>query len=220
MQMYEHDDVKKEYNRSASEHKEEYKKVMWASHKSMLNRFYLAMSEIDFNNVKDWLDVGCGTGEFQHIALRKYPHLNASAIDICEELFSYARKKLHSKKVHLTLLDYMDYEGKTFDLITCIGVLQKTSFTPEQFFRKSFNLLNPGGKIFLDTKNVEWEGFKSPGIEPDGSYRSFSPEHLYKSAGNAGLNILKFEGFLPEKNEVVLSNKSRTIFMVCQKEED
>ncbi len=214
--MYEHHQVKKEYTVAAKKHNEEYKKVMWASEQSMLNRFSLAISMLDFSNAKSWLDVGCGTGELQRQVLEKNPKIDAMAIDICDELICFAKDKLQNYKINLSLIDFMNIEEKNFDIITCIGVLQKTSFTPKQFFQKCFDILKPEGKIFLDTKNINWEGY-SEKEQPDATHISFNIEELWKEATSAGLNILKIEGFLPTENKIVMTNESRTIFMICEK---
>ena len=55
-----------EYNQSA-EHPEEFRKVKWGSLESMMNRFYLAMNELPFSKMSDWIDVGCGTGQLANI---------------------------------------------------------------------------------------------------------------------------------------------------------
>ncbi|MHC4873787.1 MAG: class I SAM-dependent methyltransferase [Planctomycetota bacterium] len=215
--MYNHRDVKKEYNAAADKHDEEHKKVMWESKATMENRFHLAMGELDFKKSENWLDVGCGTGELQRLVYIKNPDIKAVGIDISIKLIGYAKSKVRKSNIKFSLCDYMNYNGGPFDIITCIGVLQKTSFTPEQFFHKSFELLSDNGVVFLDTKNINWEGFADTGIKPDKSYKSFEVDKLREAAENACLRVLKIEGFLPKKNKIVMTNQSQTVFMVCTK---
>lgn len=102
--------------------------------KKMLNRFRLVLDELDFAKIDRWLDVGCGTGAFQEMVLTKFPAVKATGLDISEGLLEFASSRPANKDVRFILGDFLDFEEGAYDLISCIGVLQKTTFDISDFF--------------------------------------------------------------------------------------
>lgn len=210
------DEIKNEYNEASREH-DEFAKVKWGSQEKMLNRFRLALSEFDFAEIDRWLDVGCGTGAFQKIVTDQYPSVQAVGLDISEGLLKYASSRGLGPGISFKLGDFMEYRETGFDLISCIGVLQKTTFNMDEFFFHAYSLLNNGGRIFLDTKNINWEAFKQPDFHPEDTHLWFDMDDITGSALKAGFKILKAKGFLPDSGQVVEPEKSHTIFMIGEK---
>jgi cyclopropane fatty-acyl-phospholipid synthase-like methyltransferase len=207
-----------EYNQAA-ENKLEFEKVKWGSQEKMLNRFFQIIKELDFEAVNSWLDIGSGTGAFQAIVNTSFPKLRCIGIDISKGLtdFASSRSDIDFSKTHFVNTDFLDFKSEKFDLITCVGVLQKTNFEIDDFFSKTYDLLNPGGRFLLDTKNIEWEAFLQDGFEPEKSHRWFFSNDLVNSASSSGFKNIQVKGFIPGENSIVEPNKSHTIFVTGKK---
>lgn len=215
-QKYSLSEIEAEYN-LAAKHNCEFKKVKWASHEKMINRFYLAMKELSFNISSSWLDVGCGTGAFQALVGTNFPHIRSLAIDISQELINFVKTRKDMMGVEFMLIDFMSLKDRQFDLITSIGVLQKTTFSVKEFFQQTYNLLAPGGRVFVDTKHINWKMFHKPNFSPEPSHQWFNLDKLIKSAQRSGLEVDRYGGFLPEEGKVVPPEDSHTIFLIARK---
>ena len=213
---YRAEDIRAEYD-EAADSPDEFEKVKWGSQEKMLNRFRLAMAKLDFSNAKRWLDVGCGTGAFQTLVLKAHPTVEAVGIDISPKLLDFARTRPLAGAASFIQCDFMFFEDAPFDIITCVGVLQKTTFTPEEFFRRAVHLLRDGGALFVDTKNIGWKRFAEPDFFPEREHEWFSVEELSAAARAAGFVIVELNGFLPGEGLVTAPEESHTVFIVARK---
>ena len=212
--MYKKQQIIDEYNIS-SELDEEFKKVKWGSKSSMVNRFNLTMSELPFSNNTAWLDIGCGTGAFQHVVKNIYPEIKGLGIDLNKKLLNYAKEK-KIDGINFDECDFMDLKNKKFQLITCLGVVQKANFTLSQFFEHSSDLLLPGGWLFVDTKYIGWEKFKEPNINPEPIHQWFDLEQIREALQESNLIEKKLSGFLPTENKIVEPESSHTVYLVAR----
>lgn len=215
---YKKEDIIAEYQ-SSSASKDEFGKVKWGSQEKMLNRFRQIIKELDFASAKSWLDIGSGTGAFQAIVNEEYPQLKCTGIDITQNLIQFAKSRadVNHQKTDFINSDYMDFKSEQYDIITCIGVLQKTNFDVSEFFVKTYSLLAKGSTFLLDTKNLNWEAFKDENFNPEESHRWFIPEELVQTAQLVGFKNLIVKGFIPGENKIVKPNKSHTIFLTGHK---
>lgn len=218
MKTYNRKAIENEYD-DASGFNMEYQKVKWGSNEKMYNRFKLALHLIDFKKVDRWLDVGTGTGAFQSIICPLYPEIKVTGIDISSNLIDFATKRndFEHKNVEFSKQDFLEFRGERFDLITCIGVLQKTNMNLSAFFNHSYKKLNVEGYLFLDTKNIKWNKFKNPDFKPEESHQWFNPADLIREAKNSGFKEIEVNGFIPGKNKIVKQNDSHTIFIKAKK---
>ena len=212
--MYKKQDIIEEYNIS-SELDDEFRKVKWGSKASMVNRFNLALTELPFSNDSYWLDIGCGTGAFQGVVKNIYPEIKGSAIDLNKKLLSYAVDK-NIKGISFDERDFMELTNKKFQLITCLGVVQKANFTLSQFFKHVSTLLLPGGWLFIDTKYIGWEKFKEPSILPESIHQWFDLVQIRDALNESNLSEKKLMGFLPVENKIVEPKSSHTIYLVAR----
>ena len=208
--------IELEYDAAATAH-DEYAKVKWGSQRSMLNRFNLAMSCVDFGTVKRWLDVGCGTGAFQALVRNAHPHVAGVAIDLSPRLFDFARNRPETFGIDFRLIDFLDLDDTPFDLITSIGVLQKTTMTPVDFFQHAASLLVPGGLLYVDTKHAGWKQFREPGFLPEPNHEWFMLDALCNSLSTAGFTLEEIQGFLPDTGAMVEPSESHTIFCIARR---
>ncbi len=214
--VYDRGEIAAEYDASALA-TEEFEKVKWGSQAGMLNRFRLVLDKLSFDHGKRWLDVGCGTGGLQALVCGTHADVIATGIDISPKLLAFAASRTDTRHVDFLCQDMMDLCGMSFDLVTCIGVLQKTSFTPREFFVRVEQLLTAGGQVFVDTKNIEWARFREPGFTPEPSHEWFRPIDLTEAATAAGLGVAEVGGFLPREGRIVAPAESHTIFLVAEK---
>lgn len=218
VKQYNADHIQQEFN-EASHHQEEYKRVKWGSQESMENRFSLALSIINFKNIKKCLDIGCGTGRFFERIVQLYPNLNLTGIDISENLINQAfYKDFNGANISFHCADFNFTQQKSnYDLITMIGVLQKTNDEPKNIFQKSFNILNKNGKIFIITKNLSWEKFTSGELAPEPLHNWFKADDIIKDIQNAGFKVIETNGFIPKENKIVDLNQSHTFYIYGEK---
>lgn len=215
--VYSKDDIQAEYDLSSRSDRE-FEMVKWGSHEKMCNRFRLVMEVIDFNSVDKWLDVGSGTGAFQSLVMERFQQLEAVGIDLSLRLIQYsnAREDLIGSSVTFVHSDFLKFDQSDFDFISCVGVLQKTNIKPQDFFNKSWRMLNSGGRLFVDTKNISWGKFDES-FRLEASHQWFDPDQLIDCAVTAGYENVKVEGFLPGENRVVEKENSHTIFLCADK---
>lgn len=217
MKRYSRRHVEHEYNTSAKLAMYEYEMVKWGSTRSMENRFRLIRELIDFTKVRSVLDVGCGTGRFLSDLAADYPHLRLTGIDLSKRLIQWCRKQ-HPDSIDFHLEDIASLPDEpAWDVITLMGVLQKTIHEPVDIIRECVRRLSPGGCFFLTTKNIEWKAFQRPGFTPEAGHRWFVPAELVKNTRAAGAEILVIEGFLPHEFRRVPLNDSHTFFILARK---
>lgn len=166
------EDVQSEYDDSASA-EAEHDKVKWASEDKMMLRFQHAMKVISFAEVERWLDVGAGTGAFQRLVLQQFPVRSVVGIDLSQRLLDYAKERAleNSLDCRYVLSDFLEFQDAGFDLLTCIGVLQRSNMSLEEFTRHASRLLLPSGKLYLDMKHLGWKDFVNKVCIPEPTLR-------------------------------------------------
>lgn len=206
-------DIVAEYE-EASKLLADHEKAKWASETSMMARFALAERVLDFAGISSWLDVGCGAGAFQLRVKTMFPSVLCTGIDLSPSLIRHARERAGLERCRFFTADFNEFAGEGFDALTCIGVLQRTNITAEQFMHRAATLLSQGGRLFLDTKNRLWEEFSSGRLTPDAHLRWFDPEELRAEAEGVGFRGVEVHGFDPTTGKTVSIDKSHTIYLI------
>lgn len=95
------------------------------------------------------LDVGVGTGVFLHLA--REAGWSPAGIDVCE---LGAAKAAEEFGLQVDVGDFQDfpYEAGTFDCVTMLDVLEH-SLDPGRFLARAYDLLRPGGVLFVAVPN-------------------------------------------------------------------
>jgi len=86
----------------------------------------LSRAHITINSSTEILDVGCGTGDLIW-SFRKYGGPTTTGIDVSNETIDYARRRFAGSskvRLHTIGVEEMDLPLDSFDLVTCINVLQ------------------------------------------------------------------------------------------------
>jgi cyclopropane fatty-acyl-phospholipid synthase-like methyltransferase len=119
----------------------------------LIDKFRMVISYLDLNKSTRLLDIGCGRGE-----LVIYHALNggeATGVDFSDEAIKLAKSKASELnagcKFQLSSFEKIDEEIK-YDRIVSIDFIEHISVEEgKAFFKKCYNLLNPGGRLLVYT---------------------------------------------------------------------
>ncbi len=140
-------------------------------------------------NLKKIIDVGCGAGH-----LVKYLNNQGCYTVGCDPI-TQAVKMAHkinpSNKIIQASANNLPFSEESFDLITAISLIEHLEEPDvELFFHSAYNILRPGGFIFLITPNYfspfrlilgkKWFGYKDPT-----HITFFNPLQLKNMLGNS-----------------------------------
>lgn len=128
-------------------------KVFDGKFEHLIDKFQMVINLLDLHQSDKFLDIGCGRGE-----LVIYHALNsgkATGVDFSDEAIKLAMGKAGELKANCTFLvssfEKID-EVVKFDRIISIDFIEHISIEEgKAFFRKCFNLLNPGGRLIIYT---------------------------------------------------------------------
>ena len=213
-------DVTDEYNKSASE-PETYKKACWGSREGMENRFDLSLQAMKSQNIDSWLDVGCGSGDFLLYAENhNFKIKNFTGIDVSPEIIQFARNRSYNTDiVNFRIQDFTNpVAGEPFELVTSLGVIQKCGINLDTAISRLGELVKPGGKLLITTKNLDWDAFDNPVCTPYPGHHWFRVEQIKQAFSKCGLTILKFTGFEPRQGIFLSSAKAHSIMVLATKE--
>ncbi len=137
------------------------------------------------------LDIGCATGEFIAYMASQQPSWNFVGIDVFDELIDKAREFVPDNSfINCDYLKLKQSYNNSFDLITAVGVISLFSGDDiDKFWKKSFELLKPGGRIIvlgplnefgidMDLKHRKWVNGTRKGWERGWSIPSLQSVEL------------------------------------------
>lgn len=130
------------------------------------------------------LDVGCGNGEF--LALARQAGWTTEGIDFDSEAVRTSRSR--NLSVHQGSIDILDDQQERFDVITLSHVIEHVH-DPSLFLMKIFDLLKPGGTLWLETPNLSSLGSRRFGR----SWRGLEPPRHLVLFNKASLRKLLLE---------------------------
>jgi trans-aconitate methyltransferase len=111
------------------------------------------LSIMNFDNAKNILEIGYGTGVVISEIAHKYPDVQLYGIDFSKVMFSKAKinclQFLESGKMKLNFGDILEYLPEVkFDVIYGINVIYFWNDL-DVYFRKSYQMLNENGLLYL-----------------------------------------------------------------------
>ncbi|WP_242392517.1 class I SAM-dependent methyltransferase [Anaeromyxobacter oryzisoli] len=144
------------------------------------------------------LDVGCGNGDFLRIGRA----LGFDVVGLDLDEVAAARARASGLAVHVGTLDDVALEPGTFEHVTLSHVLEHVH-DPVGALRRVHALLRPGGRVWIQTPNVEAEGLRRfgpdwRGLEPPRHLTLFGPESLRRALGAVGFERI---ALLPPRRE-------------------
>ncbi|KTC67915.1 3-demethylubiquinone-9 3-methyltransferase [Legionella birminghamensis] len=98
------------------------------------------------------LDVGCGGGILAEAMAERGGVVSGIDADDDAIITANTHAVAHNLSINYQAIPIEDFEGISFDLITCMEMLEHVS-DPELVVHHCFRLLKPGGKLFLSTIN-------------------------------------------------------------------
>lgn len=142
-----YDSVVKRYGRLASVYDRRWRAYLRQTLESTLDAMRLSGTE-------RFLDVGCGTGEFERLALGRFPGLTVVGIDVTPTMITIARQKFADfPQAHFFVAqaEALPFDPEQFDVVVSANMLHHVR-TPTQFLHECIRVLRPGGQFVL----VDW----------------------------------------------------------------
>lgn len=209
-------EVAKEYQ-AASLSKRNHEKALWGSAEGMRNRFRLALEFIGPGHVTSWLDIGCGTGDFQQEAANIVFPDNFVGLDMCEATLGFARdKNVYGDSSDYYAQDFMDpMPVGPFSLVTAIGVLHKCGHKLYSSIGRLASLVEPGGRVLLTTKNLAWEAFDAPDFFPYGGHAWFWPKQVTTAMKACGFIEIHIRGFEPRSGSWIPLDQGHSMMILA-----
>jgi 2-polyprenyl-3-methyl-5-hydroxy-6-metoxy-1,4-benzoquinol methylase len=152
------------YKNTISKRKEDYQKCRWMSDSQMNLRFEMAKKVINFNKIKTWLDVGCGTGNFFESVLNDNNSIQSitgtDAVNTFINISKEKNKKFNNVQQKFYVKNLYDLDPPTdgtFDMVSMSGLLQLLDLDKiELTILKLASLVKHSGIIFIDTLNYNY----------------------------------------------------------------
>ena len=113
-----------------------------------------ALDALSLAGTERILDVGCGTGECERMAIARFPHSLVIGIDVSPGMIVVAREKLadHPRaSFGIAAAEQLPFGQGTFDVAVCANVLHHIS-DPRRVLSECARVLRPGGQLVL----VDW----------------------------------------------------------------
>lgn len=129
--------------------------LFWPNHYELFKFFKDNLPSSD--KIKNYLEVGVGHGLFTSNMIRRYPTVDAVAVDISETSILTSREILRTfqiddKKIKFIHGDYLtvNFQETSFDFIIMGEVLEHVNNAPD-FMQRTKELLKKDGVIYLST---------------------------------------------------------------------
>ena len=212
--------VRKEYNNVANK-ASSHEKAKWGSKKTMYGRYDYIKKSLPFAQSKNWLDIGCGAGNLQREILNKNKSLCCTGVELSKKLYKLSQKN-KPKNFEIINNDFnkLKLNNQKYDIITCHGVMAKTTFNLNLLLYKISKIAKKECKILLDFQNFRWKKFNKNNFR-DPRLKWYDPVEIRKVVEKFKVfKIRKFKGYLPMIRKEVPLNKAICIFLHLEKREN
>lgn len=124
----------------------------------------------EYTDTGEWMDVGCGTGEFLEY-LQHVKKWNLYGVEPIKEAVQIAEERTNLPIINTTFENLSGFEDISFDVITMWEVIEHL-YNPISALEKASKLLKPGGILVMSTPNLSaldrllfgkyWAGYDLP----------------------------------------------------------
>lgn len=137
------------------------------------------------------LDIACGDGRFAAVALRA--GFDPMGTELSPKMAAKARWRLGDERVLIGRLEDLALAPASFDVITAISFLEHDP-QPAKLLGQAFNLLRPGGALFIKVPNYDsllrrWRGAHWSGYRWPEHVQYFTPDTLGRLVRAAGFEV-------------------------------
>ena len=97
------------------------------------------------------LDLGCGTGEFERLAIERFPRLTIVGVDVTPAMAAAARAKLQqfpNIEVRVSPVEALPFGAEEFDVVVSASMLHHLSDV-RLVLQEALRVLRPGGQLAL-----------------------------------------------------------------------
>ncbi len=209
-------DVVDEYE-TASTKVTAHERAIWGSAESMAGRFRWALGALPWENIRTWLDVGCGeAGLFVMAEAAGHRFAKLVGVDITPAMIDRASTQplVSPAEFAIADLELLPASLTSFDCITLLGVLQKCGVAPRRVFSALAPRLAPHGTLLLTTKNVTWRQITEGRLLPEPGHSWFAPHELVEVAESCGLFVLRSGGLVTITSTEVPLTESHECFLM------
>ena len=168
-------------------------KSFWFSNRNSLILYYLKKY---FPEMKNYLEIGCGTGYVLSAVKQAFPNCNINGSELYEEGLEYAKERVPN--VNLFQLDAVNMEIKeTYDVFGAYDVLEHI-FDDEKVITNLYNSLKnyditiTGGLITVPQHMFMW----SNADDSAQHVRRYSQKEIRAKLEKAGFKVLRITGFV------------------------
>lgn len=124
----------------------------YEEHMAIWSRAYQRFAQFLPSNVKNILDLGCGTGLELDEIWKMNPDIEVVGVDLCQSMLDKLREKHSEKKLQMICEDYFQYDFGTEKWDAVISFESFHHFFPKQkreLYNKIYQSLKKGGLFIL-----------------------------------------------------------------------
>lgn len=154
------------------------------------------------------LDVGCGSGSFLKIA--KTVGWSVQGIDVDEKAIEAARAEKIDARVGS--IDIFEGQSELFNVITMSHVIEHVH-DPRRTLQVCWNLLKPGGTLWMESPNMDSHGLELfgrnwRGLEPPRHLVLFGTRAMSELLRDIGFGNIQHAGWMPQHKPMYQASKN------------